>query len=413
MNDKLYWDNAYKFEFEAKVIRIMDGLPLGVVLDGTYFFPQGGGQPSDRGHLGSYQVIDVQEVDGQIVHYLDNRSGVAANIELGDDVKCKIDQDFRYQNMRSHTGAHVLFGAARKLFTTLGYAGFDIHGGGGSLYLRTDSPVTPKLMYRILDYANSAIVDSYAIGTYFVKPEEVSKIRGCVYNVELPKDNARIVEIEGWDIAVCSGTHLAHTIEIGPISIIDREAHKKGVTRLDYVVARAAVSEIMLDEQALGEVENILSSGRDRAAHEAERLIRTLKDQQKETSKLQELLAEYRINELLAKEEKLRNISIVVGTISDISQEILRPLVARRLKRQKQQILALVGNLGMTFIIAGHTDDVNIDLQKIVVDVAKIHGGSGGGSSHLMSAGGLKANADVVRIELFNQIQTEVNNGNN
>jgi len=398
MEDKLYWKDAYNFEFEAEIIdRIDIGERIGVVLDGTYFYPEGGGQPGDHGKMNGLQVTDVTEDNKGIVHFVSHDSAIQGDLSIGKKVKCVIDIAYRMQNMRAHTGAHMLFGAARKLFTKLEYAGFDIHGGGGSLYLRTDSTITPKLTQKMLEFANYGIVDNKTIKTYFVKPDEVAKIPGCVYNMALPKGDTRIVEIDGWDIAVCSGTHLSRTIEIGPLWIVNREAHKKGVTRLDYTVGKSAVSELIHNEQILGETSVALSSSRDELAKTAQNLVSSLADEVKNQNKLQESLGSYKIQELMTtSNETISGSTLVIGAITGVNQDVIRQLLVGQIKSRERIILAIVGQLEKTFIVAGCSSDIDLNINEAVLLVAKRYGGSGGGKPNMVFAGGIESQADSV-----------------
>jgi alanyl-tRNA synthetase len=407
MDDKLYWKDAYKFEFEAEIIdRIVMDDRIGIVLDGTYFYPEGGGQPSDRGKVNDYSLIDVKEDDNErIVHFISLNNAPQENLSIGKKVKCILDTEYRMQNMRAHTGAHMLFGAARKLFAKLEYAGFDIHGGGGSLYLRTDTTITPKLAQKMLELANYKIVDNKAINTYFVKPNDVAKIPGCVYNVALPKGDTRIVEIDGWDVAVCSGTHLNRTIEIGPLWIVNREAHKKGVVRLDYTVGKSAVSELIHNEQILGETSVTLNSSRDDLAKTAQKLVGSLADEVKSQNKLQESLGAYKMKELMiAGNEIVGGITLVVGAITNVNQDIIRQLLIGHIKSKEKIILAVVGRLEKTFIVAGCSNDINLNIHEIVLAIAKRYGGSGGGKTSMVFAGGIESQIENV----LNDLQSEM-----
>jgi len=411
VKDKLFWEDAYKLEFEAEIVARADRDKLpGIVLDGTYFYPEGGGQPSDRGTLGGAKVVDVQEdADAdQIVHYLDPASAQEDALAVGATVAGIVDGEYRKQNMRAHTGAHLLFGAARKLFSTLEYAGFDIHGGGGSLYLQTDGSISAKQLHRMLEHANTAMVDERAVGTYFVKPEEVANIPGCVWNVMLPEDNVRIVEIEGWDVAVCSGTHFARTIEVGPVSVIGREPHKKGVTRLDYVVGTAAVGEIVASERALGEIVTLLSAPRDEAGQATQKLVNAVAEERKRADKLQKQLAAYRFEELLAEGQTAGDVTLIVGSVPDVAQDALRPLVAKAAQERERAIVAVVGQVDRSFIVAGRSEDFDLDLREPVVAVAKQHGGGGGGAPHLVSAGGMGGQAEAVVDDLREALEKAI-----
>lgn len=112
-----YWDHPYTFSFESRIIDVTrEGDRLGVVLEETDFFPEGGGQPSDRGQIASCRVLDVQEVGETIVHFPACDDQAKEALAEGMVVGGEIDRDYRLHKMRTHSACHLIFGAARKLF---------------------------------------------------------------------------------------------------------------------------------------------------------------------------------------------------------------------------------------------------------------------------------------------------------
>ena len=105
MSDRLYQSDAYTTDFEAAVTDVVDveGRP-GVVLAGTYFYPESGGQPCDRGELGGLAVEEVLEDERGVVHVVEGKPGFGP----GDRVKGLVDWSRRFTNMQQHTGQHIL-----------------------------------------------------------------------------------------------------------------------------------------------------------------------------------------------------------------------------------------------------------------------------------------------------------------
>lgn len=130
MSDSLAPDSPTVRAFDATVTRV-DG--RSVVLDETYFYLEGGGQPADRGVLGGVDVEHVRtNADGAVVHDLAADPGFAA----GDEATGVVDDDFRTYCMRAHTASHVLYGAGRRIFDDLGYGGLGAPADEVLAYLR-------------------------------------------------------------------------------------------------------------------------------------------------------------------------------------------------------------------------------------------------------------------------------------
>lgn len=396
--DKLFWKDPYNYSFKSVVSDVVQSSKTGVILEGTYFFPEGGGQPADKGRIENHNVVDVQEVNGRIVHFLD---GSHKEIDKGFQVNCEISKDYRVQNMRAHTAAHLLFGAARKLFDTLKYAGFDIHGGGGSLYLETDTSITNELMVKMLDFANNVVVDNLPIKTYFVDTKDVFKIPGVVYNVKLPDEKVRIVEIEGWDIAVCSGTHLAHTVEVGPISIVGREKHKKATTRIDYVVGKVAVQHITQGERQLGKLSSLTGTNADQLFTKVETIQNELNEERKSKQILEKSLAELQIKGTLDNLDQDSRKSTLVLFLRGVSKKVLSQIASETSQANPSILVGLVGQEDDVFAVLARGSNNQIDLDSFSHQLISSLDGRGGGSKNFVSIGGINA----APLEVVSKIQ--------
>ncbi len=111
--EPLYYKDVYKREFDAKVLKVVGGVY--VVLDGSCFYPEGGGQPCDKGGLIAdglnFDVVDVQKIGKVIVHKL----SAVATFKEGSNVHGVLDWDRRYSLMKAHTVTHLINGAARRV----------------------------------------------------------------------------------------------------------------------------------------------------------------------------------------------------------------------------------------------------------------------------------------------------------
>ncbi len=413
MTTRLYWQDQAKLSFDAKILQATptaDGR-LAVLLDGTYFYPEGGGQPADHGAFGALGVTDVQKDGNDIVHFVADTAAARDLLQAGNTVPATIAADRRLQHTRAHSAGHMLYGAARKLFAGLGYAGFDIHGGGGSLYLNTDAPITPNGLLRMLELANQAVIDQRPITTRIVAADDVAAIDDVVFNVKLPEGDIRIVTVEGWDVAVCSGTHVANSIEIGPIAVTSRKPHKKGVTRIEYVVGQAAIQHLANTERIVNDISGMLSSGRDEIVSTVQKSLQAAAAESKARRKLQAELGGYQLDAMLAKGTVVGQTTLIVGSVPGMDQKALMGVLNKQLKARTQTLIGLVGDAGKPFMIVGTTPDTGLDLRETVSGIAKQHGGGGGGSATLVSAGGLKSTPETVLPDLENALTNLCNGG--
>lgn len=234
MTEKLYYADSHLFGFDARVEEIItDNGRKAVVLDRTAFFPEGGGQPADRGNIESVSICDVQEKDGKILHYTESDVPFA----VGDTVSCRLDEETRFARMQAHSGEHIVSGVAHDLFgaENVGFHMIDL-----IMTVDLDKPLTKEEIVRIEKEANKAVYRNVAIHAEIIEPEQLKTLQ---YRSKLDlKENVRIVTIEGIDKCACCAPHVSRTGEIGLIKILSAVSHRGGV-RLTLVCGMKAYED--------------------------------------------------------------------------------------------------------------------------------------------------------------------------
>src|SRR3989338_209176 len=237
MTQPLYLKDCYMKEFEAKVTKAEGKF---VVLDKTAFYPSSGGQLNDTGTIesgkGSFNIINVTKKGDGIIHELDKEcSDNLEGLKEGDAVKGRIDWQRRYRLMRSHTAAHILSEIIHRK------TGARITGNQLSLErIRIDFDLENfdrNAIQSYIDKANEIVEKGMPIKTYFLEREEAFKNPDLfsLKNILPPEvKELRIVEIEGFDIKACGGTHVANTKEVGRFEFIDAENKGKNNRRVYF-----------------------------------------------------------------------------------------------------------------------------------------------------------------------------------
>ena len=153
--EKLYYLDAYIKEFEADVLS-SDECDLGfdTVLNKTAFFPEEGGQYSDKGYIDGVYVFDVQEKDGIIHHY------TKEPINVNKSVQCSINFEERFDKMQQHTAEHMISGFFHKLY---GIENTGFHLGAVDVTLDTSAPVTKEQLSEVERLVNIAVFKNIKI----------------------------------------------------------------------------------------------------------------------------------------------------------------------------------------------------------------------------------------------------------
>lgn len=238
---KQYYLDTYKKELKAKITKI-DGNKI--YLDKTIFYPEGGGQPGDKGYINNFTVLDTQKDGNDIYHLVDEET----NLKVGDEILLKLDWNHRYYYMKMHAAQHLISGI---LFNYFKVGTLSVHQGSSYLTIEIDNPsFSEDDCYKVEDIANEKILEGSDISYLEMNKDEALKLP---LRRSIKVDGLiRIVKIEGNDLIACGGLHVKNTREIGRIMFYGVEKIRKHY-RLLFKVSRDAVlysrkSHILLKE---------------------------------------------------------------------------------------------------------------------------------------------------------------------
>ena len=228
-------DSNYIKKFEAKVIRVK---PEFVVLDRTAFYPEGGGQPTDTGRMsweGGNARITMVRKKGDILHHLEGDRP-----EEGTVVTAELDWEPRHAHMRMHTAQHVVSAVVFDLFDSV-TVGNQIHGERSRIDFQPG--FASEDLQRIEDACNEKIAEGLQVKIY-EQDRDILEQRKDMLRISLdriPKSirKLRIIEIEGYDVCPCAGTHVRDLTEVGPVKLLKRDSKGKGKVRLTYTLAES------------------------------------------------------------------------------------------------------------------------------------------------------------------------------
>jgi len=211
MTKKACYEDSYKSEFNATITRVEGNE---VVLDVSYFFPQGGGQAGDTGYIGDERVINTQEMNGEVVHVLEKPS----DLKEGERVVCRVDWGRRYELMRLHSAAHLLFYAVKEVIGDLRLIGSAVNPGKARLDYAFDGNIKEKLA-EVQALVNKWVSEGKPIKTYFVDENTGERVWEWS-DKKMP----------------CGGVHVKNTKEIGGV-VLKRVNLGKGKERIELKLA--------------------------------------------------------------------------------------------------------------------------------------------------------------------------------
>ena len=267
---KYYEADAYRREADAVILTAEpDGRGGGkLALDGTVFYPEGGGQPADHGTLtlpdgARLTVTDVHEQGGVIWHRVDALPDTAAP---GTAVTGRIDWAWRFDKMQQHTGEHILSGILHQMF---GAENVGFHIGSDAVRMDTSVPISAEGLREAELAANRMVWQNVPVLITYPTREELARM--TYRSKKEIEGQVRIVTIPGADVCACCGTHTAATGAVGQIKILAAENYKGGV-RLSIVCGERALLAAQAMRQRQADIGALLSAKPSETAHAVHRV---------------------------------------------------------------------------------------------------------------------------------------------
>ncbi len=392
---RLYFEEPYNTEFEAQVIERLtyQGQPA-LVLDRTCFYPEGGGQPDDRGKLNGIVVTRVIEENDKIFHLLEKEVPESK-------IKGKIDWSRRFDHMQQHAGQHIL----SQCFVRLHEAETrSFHLGEKTSTLEIDlRNIDDEGVERIERMANGIVFQDKEIKTRFFREEKLADVP--LRRPPQKQGEIRVVEVSEFDHTACGGTHPHRTGEIGIIKILRWDRIRDNV-RLEFVCGGRALEDYIRKNRDLRELSNRMTIDDKEVLGSYEKLVSDLKMQKKTNKKLREVLIQYEAEEITG---KVRD-GIIQKIFAEKTPEEARSLALAIIRKGDFVVLFGVGGEERVHIFLARSESLDIDLRELVPMIASLIGGRGGGRPSLVEiAGEKKENLSVALEKAYALISSKKN----
>lgn len=376
--EKLYYEKPYVKNFKAQVLecRPGEGETYEIILDRTAFYPEGGGQPSDRGTLNDAQVLDVKERGEEIIHTTDRP------LQAGSFADGVLDWNRRLNHMQNHSGEHILSGIIHKHY---GLDNVGFHMGRDEVTVDFNGILTQEQIEAAEAEANEVIFSNVPVLESIPTREELSLID---YRSKKELSGpVRIVEIPGADICACCGTHVTNTGEIGILKVTGMVRYKGGV-RVSMLCGMAALEDYKAKQRAVTGISVLLSAKPQEILEAVEKLKAEGVAKEERISRLYEELLERRAAEYEKSDAPLAVLEAGLGPVQ------LRQLCTRLYEEEKgSAVLVCSGSEGLYQYALGSAGK---DMKALCRKLNERLEGRGGGSP-LMAQGTFRASWNQIK----------------
>jgi alanyl-tRNA synthetase len=394
MTERLYYADSTLLEFDARVtaVRERDG-HAAVALDRSAFYPASGGQLYDTGLLRSgghaVRVLEVAEDEGGEVLHL-----VQSPLAVGDTVRGEVDGARRRDHMQQHTGQHLLSAAFLELFRA---PTVSFHMGDESCSIDLDTKALTDQQVREAERrVNQIVTEDRPVTIRSASAEEARDLG--VRKIPPGIERLRLIDISGYDLNACGGTHVARTGEIGAILLRKTEKVKQGA-RVEFVCGGRAVATARRDFDALTEAASLFSAH----IYDLSAQIRKVQDEAKSAGKRQlkvlEEVAELMAERILARTPAEKGIRRVVLRLDarDLAfvKLLAQKLVAGQPGPPGAAVVALLATAQpQPTLVFAQSSGGPYDMGALMRQAMTAAGGRGGGTRD-MAQGGVPAGADL------------------
>ena len=383
--EKLFYLDSYMKNFTAEIEEVEErDSKYHVLLDKTAFFPGGGGQYCDLGTIDNISVVDVYEEDEKIYHVLDKKPNRIHK------VKCEINWDRREYGMQHHFGQHVISACFNNEYKakTVGF-----HLGSEAATVDIEGFFKENDILKIENMCNDIIRKNIPVEFLNITKKEAKKLK-IKEDLSKLSDDIRVVKIDDIDINLCCGVHVKNTLDLRVIKIKKFEKYKKA-TRIEFLCGTKAIEEMLKRDNYLNKICKLLSSNEEDAYKGIEKLNNKLNEVNKENKRLEEIISNYEVKEMIEEAEKINNMSVVVKIYENKTMNYINK-IANKIGEKDDVVglFVLINNDKLNLLFTCSKNLENLDMNDLLKDSIKLVDGKGGGSKVLAQGGG-KNNGNI------------------
>ena len=394
---------------QGAVNEIKKGAEAEIVLDRTSIYSESGGQVADTGGLyDNSESLEVAEVRGAyypVTGLIAHRIIAKEDLRVGDRVATVADPERRARNMRNHTATHLMNAALRNILGT------HVKQAGSLVapdHLRFDfshfAAVDPSETAEIEQQVNEEIRKDLEIRTDIMNIDDALASGALAFfGDKYPEANVRVVTIPDdssprgfYSKELCGGTHTVRTGAIGLFKIVAEQSTAAGVRRIEAITGDRALAEYQRVLTTLRNAAGMLNASEDQLIPALERQFDQIKALEKQLEGLRRKAAGSQAEGLMDTVRDVKGVCVLAAQVTGASREALRQMVDSLRQRLGSGVVVLASTEdGKVSLIAAVTKDLTQKLHagKIVQELAKMVGGSGGGKPDLAEAGGKDTSA--------------------
>ena len=369
-----------------------------IVLDKTPFYAEMGGQAADHGVIlvgdSRFVVTDVQK--DKAGRYLHTGKMTGGTIKVDDLVIANIDVERRKAIMRAHSATHLLQKALKSVL------GDHVHQAGSLVEpdrLRFDfshySAVTAEEMAKIDAIVQSAVLEGYPVSVKEMPIDEAKAMGAMALFSEKYGDTVRVVNMGGYSIELCGGTHLDNTAKVGPFRIESEGSVASGVRRIEAITGKACLEEMELARKRVYDACAVLKTKPAELAAKLESQVEEIKNLKKAIESFKAKESAGMVDRFLVGARKVGDFHVITANVPDADAGKLRQM-GDTLRDKSADVVAVLTSvngekISILAVCGKNAVAKGLKAGELVKQVCTACGGSGGGKPDSAMGGGKDA----------------------
>jgi len=377
---------------------VIEGQEVAVIVKETPFYATSGGQIADIGVIntktGSIEIKDVAKVVGNNIAHIG--TVVSGQVKLDQVTLLEVNQGHRLDIAKNHSATHLL---QKALKTVLGS---HVEQAGSSVSadrLRFDfahfEAITKETLQEVEDLVNEQVQAGLSIDVKEMAIKDAKALGAMALFGEKYGDEVRVVNMDGYSIELCGGTHLTNTSEIGLFKISSEGGVAAGVRRIEALTGSEAINYYKNIEVSLKETAKILKCEPSHVKSKVESLVAELKVLKAENESLKSKAASSIVDDLINASVTVGDTKVITASLEKFDNNGLRDLSDKLKDKAPNSVVVLASNNGgKVLLVVAATDkavSAGAHAGKTISVIAKLVGGGGGGKPQMAQAGGRDA----------------------
>ena len=374
----------------------IDSTNLEIIFDTTPFYAESGGQAADFGDIATEgfkgKVYGVSKRRDIFIHRVEVVEG---SLEMGEECTLAVDAKRREAVKRNHTATHLLQAALREVVGNhVQQAGSMVDGERARFDFSHYEAVKAEEIAKIEELVNEKIMANIKVDVYLMKQDEAKAKGAMALFGDKYGDVVRVVDVPGFSVELCGGTHVSSTGEIGMFKIVSEAGIAAGTRRIEAITGMNSFNYVRELNKKIADTALALKTDADNLADRAAKIAEEIKEDKKAIETLKSKLAAAETAEFAKEIKEINGVKVILKALKGKTADELREFIDKSKDIMGSGIAVFGSDNGNAVLAVGVTKDLigKVKAGDIVKEMAKIADGNGGGRPDFAQAGGKAGN---------------------